>query len=75
MTELQAIRERRRLSEVEVAAKSNLSPQQIRNFENPNYAGAARMNTRLALASALGIRWTTIFDFYGRPKPAKVRAR
>ena len=73
MTELQAIRERRRLSEVDVASKANLSVQQIRNFEDPDYAGAARMNTRLAVAKALGVRWTTVFDFYGRPKARRAR--
>lgn len=75
MTELQAIRERRKLTAAQVAVKAEISERQLLNLEHPDYAGCARMNTRLAVAAALGVRWTTIFDYYGRPKPARVRAR
>lgn len=71
MTKLQEIRQRRGLTTVELAAKANVSHQQIRNYESPRYGGAARINTMKAIAEALGVRYTTLFDQFGRAKEAK----
>lgn len=70
MTQLEAIRNRRGLSRLELARRANVSDRQIQNFEDASYPGAARVNTMKAIAEALGVKRTTIFDSYGRAKEA-----
>lgn len=71
MTQLETIRKRRGLSRLQLATRANVSDRQIQNFEDPDYAGAARVNTMKAIAEALGVRYTTLFDQFGRAKEAK----
>jgi transcriptional regulator with XRE-family HTH domain len=71
-TALEAIRTRRKLSRAHLAAKANVSAQQIRLYESPRiYGGAARVNTMKAIAEALGVKVSTLFDSEGRAKDAK----
>lgn len=71
MTQLEAIRKRRGLSRLQLASKANVSDRQIQYFEDPDYAGFARINTMKAIAEALDVRWTTLFDSDGRAKEVK----